>query len=262
MYSQLRSIEEDNAQPMVNRFLNLHDDMIQAKAITQSLANIRTLRTSESDSLTTGSIKEAVQVTSERKKHAASWIKAAVASDLSPFPAPTKPAVNSTKAAKTKRKICSVNCSKPRGSCIINKQQKNAETQLIQAASEESLEWVKGSSLLVVADLANALQGECKRWFLNYVEKYLDDLGSKTSTNESESEIAGVLCQIKRVEDWLGVVTHNQDNQFKDACALSEDEETQACGRVRKKIYSILLKHVESAARALENMSVAASDDL
>lgn len=138
MYSQLQSIKEDNAQPMVNQFLNLHDDMIQARVIAQSLANIRTLRTSDSDSLTTGSIEEAVKITSERKKHAASWIKAAVASDLSPVPSPTKSAVNSTKAAKTKRKICSVNCSKPRGSCIINKQQKNAETQLIQVALEEA----------------------------------------------------------------------------------------------------------------------------
>jgi hypothetical protein len=60
--------------------------------------------------------------------------------------------------------------------------------------------------------------------------------------------IAGILSQLKRVNDWLdqvGVV----ENAVLDAKLV----DTKA--RLKKKIYDYLLQHVESAASALGNVS-------
>ncbi|XP_058080589.1 uncharacterized protein LOC131228748 [Magnolia sinica] len=243
IYSELHSNKDDDPQMIVNRFLNLHDDMAQATAIAKSLVKIRPLRTPDSDSISSGSLKEAVKNTLERKKRAASWVKAAVASDLSPFPCTTKPITGSAEATATQRKVGAITyCRKLNGSCVISKQRKKGE----------NLEWVKGSGPLVAADLANTLQGECKKWFLGYVEKFLDDVKSKTLYTATDRQIAGVLCQIKRVDNWLGGNARRNGSSPRNGCNLSQEEELEVCARARKKIYSILLKHVECAANALE----------
>lgn len=113
----------------------------------------------------------------------------------------------------------------------------------------------KGSSLLTAS---NALQYEFNRWFLRYIDKFLDSLSGSRS-DSSESEVASLLCQLKRVDDWLNNIASKDTTWPRDRVRESlstEDDEVEACQRVRWKIYSVLLRHVESAAVALESMSV------
>jgi len=62
------------------------------------------------------------------------------------------------------------------------------------------------------------------------------------------------------VDAWLNrVVRHNErmfsiDRSSKDS-VLSGEEESDACDRVRRKIYGALLRHVQYAAMALEGIN-------
>ncbi|KAL6013105.1 hypothetical protein ACLOJK_003596 [Asimina triloba] len=213
---------------------------------------------SDSDGISLGSIKEAVKVTVDRKKRAASWIKAAMACDLSPIPATVKPVGGTTESGATRRSLGTLNYWSKQSSMYVSSnqnQQKHGENHIYPAAAKPNLQWIKGNVPLVAADLANELQDECKRWFLGYVEKFLDDVESEALYTSTDSQIASLLCQIKRIDGWLRVIA------CKDECSLLREDELKACMRVRKKIYGILLKHVECAANALENTSITSSVD-
>ncbi|KAF8406211.1 hypothetical protein HHK36_008296 [Tetracentron sinense] len=158
IYSEIQSSRHDDPQAKVERFLDIRDDLAQARLVAQSLAKISPLRTSDMDSDGPGSIKEALKLALEGKKHTSSWIKAAVASDLSPFSAPFKPI---TASAAT-------HSSKPKDKCIVRKQRRNGEIQVgLMDIKDNPPDWVKGSGLCASADLANSLQGESRRWFFD-----------------------------------------------------------------------------------------------
>lgn len=115
----------------------------------------------------------------------------------------------------------------------------------------------------MAADLAKALQSECNRWFLRYIEKFLDVIHRKRACKANESQIASLLCRLKRVDDWLVTISTKNKSWATERLresSLLEDDEAEACGKVRRKIYGILLKHVESAAMALESMSTTDED--
>lgn len=108
-------------------------------------------------------------------------------------------------------------------------------------------------------DLAVALRSECNCWFLKYINKFLDDIESETMYAPCDSQVAGLLQQLKRVDDWLNrVALHERmlsvDRTNKDIM-FSEEEESDACERVRRKIYGALLRHVQYAAMALEGLN-------
>ena len=108
-------------------------------------------------------------------------------------------------------------------------------------------------------DLAVALRSECNCWFLKYIVKFLDDIESETMYAPCDSQVAGLLQQLKRVDDWLNrVALHERmlsvDRTNKDIM-FSEEEESDACERVRRKIYGALLRHVQYAAMALEGLN-------
>ncbi|OVA17101.1 Protein of unknown function DUF936 [Macleaya cordata] len=261
-YSELQLSKEDDPQPVVDRFLNFHDDLASVRLIAQSSAKITPQRTSDSDLISQGPSKEVVKLVLERKKRAASWIKAAVVSDLSPLPAPMKVVNHSVEATKTSKKSSPTSRSKPKGTCSVSK---NGEIQVGLASMENnSMDWVKGSCVCAVADLANSLHGECNKWFLTYIEKFLDGVMSNSTSTMSDYQIAGVMCQMKRVNDWLDIISNKEGNSQKDGLkeggSMSEHEEIEACGRIRSKIYGVLLKHVERTAIALECMSTTSQD--
>lgn len=114
----------------------------------------------------------------------------------------------------------------------------------------------KGSSLLVAS---NALQCEFNRWFLRYLERLLDSV-SGSGSDLCEAEVAALLCQLKRVDDWPNNITSKDlswpRDRGRDNTSTTKGEEVEACQRVRRKIYGILLRHVESAANGLESLSV------
>ncbi|CAL9073518.1 unnamed protein product [Musa acuminata var. zebrina] len=221
-YSELQSDKDGDPQLMVNRFLNFHHSLGQTRLIAQSLE--RSTQPS-SCNYNPASARSVGKVAAERKSCATSWVKAALESDLVRFPTQVKALPETSEAPPSHG-----------------------------GRTKNSL--AKGSSLLLAS---NTLQHEYNRWFLRYIDKFLDSIQSKTGYNGCELEVAGLLCQLKRVDGWLNTITSKEisswpRDRLRDG-VLSEEDEAEACERVRRKIYNVLLRHVESAAIALESMS-------
>lgn len=118
-------------------------------------------------------------------------------------------------------------------------------------------EWDRGNGLDEYVDLAEKLQSESQNWFLRFVERFLD-ADVDTSALSDNGQIAGMLTQLKSVNDWLDEIGGGSS---KDEEQEEEDDEEEArvsgetIDRLRKKIYEYLLTHVESAAAALGSSS-------
>ncbi|MCO5560699.1 hypothetical protein L7F22_014316 [Adiantum nelumboides] len=116
--------------------------------------------------------------------------------------------------------------------------------------------WRQGDGLQETAELASKLQKESQSWFLKFLESALDNGFQASNSGESnvdasakvipqdKSQIAAMLSQLKRVNDWLDQV----DTTMQDPNNI---ELPVTVSRIRKKIYTYLLQHVESAAVAL-----------
>uniref|UniRef100_A0A2N9J4G3 DUF936 domain-containing protein n=1 Tax=Fagus sylvatica TaxID=28930 RepID=A0A2N9J4G3_FAGSY len=247
-YSELQAAEGDAQKPSVDKFLSLQDDFMRTQSIIQSLTNICPLREHDHDPNIAGSIQESLKLAMERKKNATVWIETALASDLTLFSAPTTP-----KPTALVKKSSTTHGSEPKGTCTAKKHRNYGEIHMGLAAEiDNQTSWVKGSTLSATVDLTNSMHDECRRWFLGFVESYLDEAKSKTISIESDSEVSEIMCQIKKVSDWLDVMVKKE---AKSPNSSVEDSELEAYGRVRDKIYAILLKNVERTAMAYENLN-------
>ncbi|KAL6517494.1 hypothetical protein OROMI_033195 [Orobanche minor] len=266
--SQIPLVEEDDLQLHADKFFNLQDDLSHTRLIMQSLTSITPFRTQDS-SEPTNSVKETLHTALERKKNAITWIKSAVALDLSPSPSrppppPSPPPLDHHPVDHAKEKMASSDCNDkiPKNTFrVVKKSRSNADITgplFLATAKEDQSDWTRGSALDAASELAASLQGECRKMFLSYVEKYLDEVDRKSGFMESEGETAGMMFKVKMVSDWLNVVFSNNNNnkEGKDngviICDNLEESEAEAYGRVRNKIYGILLKHVERTAMAFE----------
>ncbi|OMO63383.1 hypothetical protein COLO4_32522 [Corchorus olitorius] len=252
-FSELRLAKEGDHYPSINNFFQLQDYMAHCKEIVQSLTNISPLIRRDDKLNSPISIKEEVKLAVDRKKNATSWVKAAVASDLSPFSAcDTKnvsPEVNNE--VKTRKKPFQV--TKLKGTCTPRKQRNMAMGDFCE--KENLPDWVKGSSLTAAGKLANSLQEECKAWFLEYIENYLDEFSKKCVSNVPDSQVAESMCQIKRLNDCLEMMEQKEgssENYRPESC--------EAYGRVKKKIYEVVLKHVERTTMVWENRNASTSE--
>ncbi|CAL5379089.1 unnamed protein product [Camellia sinensis] len=263
-YSEFQSYKGDDPQPFIDKFFDLQDDLAQTRQIVQSLTNISPLKTSDTDINSMGSVKEVLNLAVERKKNATSWIKSAMAFDLSPCLSSLRSTSTTESPNTAKKSVTASQVTKPKMACIVRKLRKNCEFAVgLTSEKDNPLEWARGSTLCRAADLANALQDESRRSFMGYVEKFLAEVESKTSSIDSDSKIAGMMYQIKRVNDWLDAVNKEascETNGSKEGSPTLEDYEMEACGRVRSKIYKVLLKHVERTAMALENINATGQD--
>uniref|UniRef100_A0A6P4AW32 uncharacterized protein LOC107434638 isoform X1 n=1 Tax=Ziziphus jujuba TaxID=326968 RepID=A0A6P4AW32_ZIZJJ len=258
-YSELHSAKGEKQQPSVNTFFNLEENLANTRLVVQSLTNISPARANDhNDPNSHASIQKALKLAVDRKRNATVWIKAALASDLTPPAAPESVPMG---AKNSMRKPTITTCSnKPRGSCIVKKQRNNGDVQVgLTAEKDISDDWIKGSCLCAAAELTNCLHEECRRWFLGYAESYLDDVRNKTISTESDSlQVAEMMRQIKKVSDWLDLIVQQDANSPKlgsREVSMLEDSELEACNRVRKKIYGVLLKNVERTAIAWEHMN-------
>ncbi|KAL0365304.1 UNVERIFIED_CONTAM: hypothetical protein Sangu_0628000 [Sesamum angustifolium] len=230
--SQIPLGEGEDLQPYVDKFFELQHDLARTRLIMQSLTSISPLRTQESDSCMTTSVKETLTVALERKKNAITWIKSAMAVDLSPSSSPNFPSTNPVETTNTLKKTSPSNRSnKPKGASIIKKDRSGADITVLLASDKGDYqgEWTR--------------EDECRKLFLSYVEKYLDELEQKSSSMQSDSQIAAMMYKVKMVNDCLDVIVN------------IEDSEAEAYRRVRNKIYGILLKHVERTAMVLERLN-------
>ncbi|KAH9623293.1 hypothetical protein KSS87_006096 [Heliosperma pusillum] len=281
-YSELStSAKEDDPQPAVEQFLALHSSLKSALLVAGSLSKTLLIGSSpDSEEILS---EETLKILSEKCKQAASWTNAAVASDLSTFSVysdrstlasfqaspplqnqkvnhGTQPILvleNSSKNASPKpisKPRISVG-SKASSPLTPRRDPRDAlvGTQKTRAPPPPPPEWAKGNGLDELMDLAEKLQMESQSWFLRFVERFLD-ADVDTSALSDNGQIAGMLTQLKSVNDWLDEIGGGGSAKEDD-----EDEEEVArvscdtIDRLRKKIYEYLLTHVESAAAALGN---------
>ncbi|PSS02864.1 Botulinum neurotoxin A heavy chain like [Actinidia chinensis var. chinensis] len=141
--------------------------------------------------------------------------------------------------------------------CMVRNQRKNGDVAV--RSKDNRMEWVRGSTLGGAAELACTLQDESRRSFMGYVENFLDEVESKTSTMNSHSQIVGMMYQIKRMNDIVKNKANYEKNGWRGSFTL-DDLEIEACVRVRNKIYEDLLKNIVRTAVAFDKMKVEGQD--
>nr|CAD1819929.1 unnamed protein product [Ananas comosus var. bracteatus] len=224
VYAELRSsAREDAPQPAVEQFLSLHATLARASLIAESLSK------AAPGSLHPVAQEDALRVSSDQRRLAASWVHAALSTDLSAFtlygPKPPAPPTSATAPAAV------------------------AAVAIDSAARGMGRDGGGGGA-------GAGAEGGDDGWFVGFVERFLD-ADAAAAVAWDRDRVAGMLSQLKKVNDWLGGVGRSAGE-----AATEEDEEEEEGGdgggvpaetveRLRKKIYEYLLTHVESAAVAL-----------
>ncbi|KAK1289311.1 hypothetical protein QJS10_CPB18g00374 [Acorus calamus] len=207
IYADLSSsAKDDDPNSTVEQFLNFHTRLTRAGLIADSLP--RTSPPSEPP-------QDMLSLSSERRKHASSWVQAALSADLSPFSVyhrKHRPGLASIRVLDESTKPAKAGQARAR----------NPPTGSKAAPCAHPHEWVRGSGLEEASELAQAVRVESRDWFLGYVERFLD-----SDTDES------MLAQLKRVDCWLDEISGAAKTDGGDGCgAVAETVE-----RVKKKIY-------------------------
>ncbi|KAG6525655.1 uncharacterized protein LOC122046982 [Zingiber officinale] len=266
MYAELSgSAREENPQPAVAQFLAFQSSLSRAAAVADSLSKSRSQSVAAASS--GGSPdpipEEVLKISRSNRRRAGSWVSAALATELSPFSlynrknltaaSPTAAVVlegpskaSSAAAAATSKASFQ---SKSRSFAVAPG---NGKTKG-PAPPSLLLEWERGGGLEEGAELARVLREDAQSWFLAFVERFLDSDAATVEPSDRE-QVATMLSQLKKVNDWLEAVSRRKREGDTD---LQEDGEGPTCvppetvERLRKKIYEYLLTHVESAAVAL-----------
>ncbi|WMV12780.1 hypothetical protein MTR67_006165 [Solanum verrucosum] len=245
--------DDDDLQPRIDTFLDLQDDMAQTRIIMKCLTNISPTRTEETDSSSTSADNEASTIIVQRKKNATTWIKSAVALDLSSSSTVLNPIPKTRSITNTLKKSSTSNESTKQKGASIVKTDHNKNTDdtspVLTSNNDAQPEWTRGSTIDAATHLASSLQDECRKMFLGYIEKYINELERKMSLMVSDNQVAAMMYKIKRVNDWLDLIINKEGSNL-------DESEIEACHRVRNKIYGILLKHVERTAMAFESSKV------
>ncbi|XP_049408887.1 uncharacterized protein LOC125872219 [Solanum stenotomum] len=269
-YSELSSsAKEDNAQPAVEQFLALHASLKNVHLVGDALSKTISAAGSESDHEENPS-EEALKAVSEKRKQATLWVNAALATNLSsfsvyskkatstpialsaPLPSPKTIALNQPMLVldnSTKNTLAKPQ-AKPRPTMSSKIQSSGSQRRLTDGVaanqkpkSPPPADWVRGDGLEEAVDLAEMLRVASQDWFLGFVERFLD-ADVDASALSDNGQIAGMLSQLKSVNDWLDEISSSKDDESPKIASETID-------RIRKKIYEYLLTHVESAAAAL-----------
>ncbi|KAL3829206.1 hypothetical protein ACJIZ3_018008 [Penstemon smallii] len=266
-YSELSSsAKEDDPQPAVEQFLSLHANLTKSRLIADSLS-----KTSPSDFLADhqeNQSEEALKITSDIRKQASSWVNAALSTNLSSFTLYNKPGTSipiSTSTPSTSPILVLENSTKNTTTKVPPKPRQASNTKNTSVGTQRRVndgpnvktsppvEWAKGENLDNALELSEILRLQSQDWFLGFVEKFLDaDVDS--SALSDNGQIAGMLSQLKSVNDWLDEIVSSSSNNEEEMVHISTD----TIDRIRKKIYEYLLTHVESAAAALGGGAVGA----
>ncbi|KAL8491819.1 hypothetical protein ACS0TY_023434 [Phlomoides rotata] len=264
-YSELSSAaKEDNPQPAVEQFLHLHACLSKAHLVADSLSKTVSLDSLDHEE---NPSEETLKITSDGRKQAGSWVNAALASNLASFTMYSKPGTATPVPLSSPSKTNTIsqpvvvleNSAKNTAPKVLSKDSKTRQTVNSKNASVgpprrsndggpigqsiRPIEWAKGDGLDEAVELSEMLRLHSQDWFLGFVERFLDTDVDSSSLSDN-GQIAGMLSQLKSVNDWLDEIGSNKDEE-------SPHISTETSDRIRKKIYEYLLTHVESAAAAL-----------
>lgn len=129
-----------------------------------------------------------------------------------------------------------------------------------ELSSTEKLEWAKGDGARETKEVRQILLNETRTWFLRFLEGALDTgfhvikqekKGKDSAPLRMEPEnnhIAVTLSQLKHANEWLDKLRNNLSSENNSGLMETVD-------RLKQKVYTCLLAHVDSAASALENRS-------
>ncbi|KAM0879197.1 hypothetical protein ACQ4PT_034402 [Festuca glaucescens] len=288
-YAEVSSTaEEQNPQLAVEQFLALHSAMSRATVVADSLAKAAasTSTTTSQDQSTVGEAasidEESLAIAAERRRRAASWVGAGLATDLSAFslynlrPTPANAASPlAVVLVDESAKPVAVKASPPAKSRLSPGKGKvrAGAVAAVTAAAAPPPDWERGGGAEERGELARRLGEESRRWFLSFVERFLDaDVAAAAPWDRDRA--ARMLPQLKRVNDWLSDIgkppvveppapptdaggEEPVANAAPAAASNGVPEET--IERLRKKIYEYLLTNVDSAAAVLGETSPAAN---
>ncbi|PWA71492.1 hypothetical protein CTI12_AA278440 [Artemisia annua] len=142
------------------------------------------------------------------------------------------------------------------------KSTKKTPTTKMELSIDDKLEWANGDGLKDGKELRAILLDETQSWFLEFLERALDvgfqmgnletvkgkgkNHGNVVNKPEPNSQIAVTLSQLKHANEWL--------DKLRSKMVLEKQEvHVETIDRLKQKIYTCLLVHVDSAAFALEN---------
>ncbi|XXG48484.1 hypothetical protein AAC387_Pa02g2918 [Persea americana] len=241
------SVKQDSPWVLVERFLNFHQSLQQAVDVTEAMLKMSNPRAKGNLLF----LPEAPRIFNDKRTMATSWIQAALETDLSSFSTFNKKdkkgsqceyqyviletPSNQTKAER-KNPSSEQNPKKQAGVPTSGTAKRTSlPRQVGIPAKKNNFERVEQSAdpgLKETASLAKFLLSFSRGWFLKYLDGALDD-GFGAREGEEDSEIAGFVRQLKRVNEWL-------DDMVGEKFEIDESVE-----KLRKKLYRFLLEHVD-----------------
>ncbi|XP_068640999.1 uncharacterized protein [Aristolochia californica] len=239
------SSKSGNPLPTIDRFLSLYQEAVKSTAVAESLMEGRCSDYNfgePSDPLST-----------QRSKSISLWVEAALATDLEvvsllsnrpdnppKIPSPDKPSASPSRTSVSKKHSHGTPASKKHTA-------RAASPPRSSSSSTSDSVWARGLGVRETAELARNLCQEMQVWFPKFVEEALDAgfqvIGEYSTDSwelfnqDSNTQVAVVLSQLKRVNEWLDRV--GSKPQEKSVIVMIE--------KLKRKIYGFVIQHVGTA---------------
>ncbi|KAL8028488.1 hypothetical protein ABFX02_14G163800 [Erythranthe guttata] len=220
MFGELCELsKKDTHGPLVEQFLNIHESMKKASADINTL-----IHSKKSDA-------------KDSKRDASLWVQAAVETNLSKFSLYTHEEEKDEKGIKKGENFHYLVIENPPQKIETEhySTKKVTAPKAKSSRSRQLLSTTKPKSGLRDADnLLEKLISFSRAWFLDYLEDSLNNGFGFGLRSDESSQIAVLLGQLKRVNQWM-------EDAFRGDCVGDKIE------KLRKKLYRFLLDHVDSA---------------
>ncbi|XP_058073802.1 uncharacterized protein LOC131222665 [Magnolia sinica] len=262
MFAELcETAEQVSPRLLVEQFLNLHQSMQRAATITDAM--LKTRYSERETSTATGSQlqpQEVPKIFTDKTADATSWVQAALETDLSSFSLLSKQDKRGNLHHDQHHYLVletslHQNEGKPKNPISHSKQNPKKQASLPASSTKgisssrrvgmpvknkaggEKREQCKGRGLREMASVAKSLVSVSRGWFFRYLDSALDD-GFGGREGDGDGEIAGILGQLKRVNQWL-------EDTIGEGLEVDENVEN-----LKKKLYRFLLENLDSATVA------------
>ncbi|CAA6667738.1 unnamed protein product [Spirodela intermedia] len=101
----------------------------------------------------------------------------------------------------------------------------------------------RGAGVGETAELSRILEEDSRKWFLEFVNSFLDSAAKGEPLTTDRAQLAATLAALKKINDWL--------DEEDGAAVWAPDQQLETVQKLRTKIYEYILGHVEYAAAAL-----------